>query len=54
MEQRIGKAPQSVDITSKSLSMSIPIETKEVGNKIDVMEIARRVSAELKVIKTSI
>lgn len=52
VEQRIGKAPQSMDITSKSLSVNVPLKSKGSSDKIDVMEIAKRVSAELKKIKT--
>ncbi len=51
IEQRIGKAPQSVDISAKGAFLNV---SKEIGAKkeIDVMTIAKRVSAELKVLKT--
>lgn len=52
VEQRIGKAPQSMDVTSKSISMNVITQDNESSGAIEVMEIARRVSAELKIIKT--
>lgn len=51
-EQRIGKAPQSVDMTAKGLFLNVTERVNPTDNKIDVMEIAKRISAELKVLKT--
>ena len=48
IEQRIGKAPQSVDISSKNVVIDL---TDTEGGR-EVREIAKRVSAELKVLKT--
>ena len=51
IEQRIGKAPQNLDINTKSAVLNISEPIKE-GGRADIMEIARRISTELKILKT--
>lgn len=53
VEQRIGKAPQTVDVNARGafLNVSEPFVNEEKHSRL--MEIAKRVSAELKVIKTT-
>lgn len=53
VEQRIGKAPQSLDVTAKGAFLNVTEEVKSTDKKIDIMEIAKRVSVELKKIKTA-
>ena len=52
IEQRIGKAPQTLDVTAKAAILSVTSEISD-DSPIDIMEIAKKVSAELKLLKTS-
>ena len=51
IEQRIGRSPQSIDISARSAVLNIN-EIPDAERTEKVMEIARRVSDELKKIKT--
>jgi hypothetical protein len=51
IEQRIGKAPQSMDLNAKGVVLNVNEEISD-ENRIRVMEIAKRVSEELKKLKT--
>jgi hypothetical protein len=51
VEQRIGKAPQNLDISAKGAFLNVSEQINPIGKSIDVMEIAKKVSAELKKLK---
>lgn len=51
IEQRIGKAPQSLDIEARGAFLSVPEEIT-TKSEIDIMTIAEGVSKELKRLKT--
>jgi hypothetical protein len=53
VEQRIGKAPQSMDVNSNSAVLNVN-EVLDPDATERVMEIAKRVSEELKKTKTSV
>lgn len=50
IDQRIGRAAQGVDMRSQSIVLNM--DSSDAGDVIDVMEIAARVSQELKKLKT--
>jgi hypothetical protein len=52
IEQRVGKAPQTLDVNARGAFLNVTDEVKSTDNKIDIMEMAKRISAELKVLKT--
>ena len=52
LEQRLGKAPQSIDMTAKTVNFHTSNNKKVDANGIDILEIANGVSAQLKLLKT--
>ena len=53
LEQRMGKAAQNLDMTTKSVSYSLS-QPVNIQGGIDIMEMVKRISAELKTRKTSV